>query len=97
MAGVPCPQEEFATNLYAVSISDATGGTPVFFSPPMESPRQWDVVRVRGDMVIEDHDKSRRLVAKEITSIRHGSPIQPVAATATEINAGKHGSQCSPG
>ena len=52
---------------------------------------------VTGDVVIEDHDKSRRLVAREITSIRHGSPIQPVAATATEINAGKHGSQCSPG
>ena len=89
LTGVVLFTEAFAANLYAFSISDATGGTPVFFSPPMESPRQWDVVRVKGDMVIEDHDKTRRLVAKEITSIRHGSPIQPVAATAPEINTGK--------
>ena len=89
LTGVVLHVEAFNTNLYAFSISDETGGAQIFFSPPIESPRQWDVVRVKGDVVIEDHDKSRRLVAREITSIRHGSPIQPVAATAPEINAGK--------
>ena len=89
LTGVVLHTEAFNTNLYAFSISDETGGTPIFFAPPLASPRQWDVVRVKGDVVIEDHDKSRRLVAREITSIRHRSPIQPVAATAPEINAGK--------
>ncbi len=89
LTGVVLHVETFSTNLFAFPISDATGGTPIFFAPPIESPRLWDVVRVKGDMVIEDHDKSRRLVAKEITAIRHGPPIQPVAATAPEINAGK--------
>ena len=89
LTGVVLHVGTFSTNLFAFPISDATGGTPIFFAPPLKSPRQWDVVRVKGDMVIEDHDKSRRLVAKEITAIRHGPPIQPVAATAPEINAGK--------
>ena len=89
LTGVVLHTEQFSTNLLAFSISDETGGTPIFFSPPLAVPSQWDLVRVKGEMVIEDHDKSRRLIAREITSFRHGSPIQPIAATAPEINAGK--------
>ncbi len=70
--------------------SDESYGTSIFYDDTkLSAPQQWDTVRVKGEMIVEDSDKTRRFVAREITSIRHGTPIPPVPATAPEINAGK--------
>ena len=76
---------------FAFVFSDKTDSVPIFYddNTKLPPPRQWDIVRTKGEMIIEPSDKTRRFVAREITRIRHGSPIPPVPATAPEINAGK--------
>ncbi len=72
------------------SFSDESGGTYIFAeAPTLGQLRQWDVIRVKGEMLVADVDKTRRFVAHEVSIIRHGSTIPPVNATAQEINAGK--------
>ena len=76
---------------FAFVFSDKSDSVPIFYDddPEPSPPRQWDIVRTTGEMIIEPSDKTRRFVAHEITPIRHGSPMPPVPATAPEINAGK--------
>ncbi len=76
---------------FAFVFSDKSDSVPIFYDddPKRSPPRQWDIVRTKGEMIIEPSDKTRRFVAHEITPIRHGSPMPPVPATAPEINAGK--------
>ena len=69
---------------------DDSGGVFVFADTRLPSElRQWDVVRVKGEMVVAESDKTRRFVSKEVEVLRHGDPIPPVDATAHEINAGE--------
>ena len=76
---------------FAFVFSDQTDSVPIFYddNTKRSPPRQWDIVRTKGEMIIEPSDKTRRFVAHEIIPIRHGSPMPPVPATAPEINAGK--------
>lgn len=71
-------------------LSDDTGGVPIFLgaSPP-SGMRQWDIVRVKGEMLVFDDDKTRRFVAREIEVLRHGNPVPLVDATVQEINSGR--------
>ena len=73
-----------------IEFTDDSDSVPIFYDgtvlPP---PRQWDVVRIKGEMIIEPSDKTRRFVAREITPFKQRAPIPPVPATALEINAGK--------
>ena len=72
------------------SFSDESGGTYIFAeASTLRRIQQWDVVHIKGEMLIADEDKTRRFVSHEVSVIRHGSPIPPVNATAQEINAGK--------
>ena len=72
------------------AFADKSGGTDIFIGTP--TPKtflQWDIVRIKGEMIITNHDWTRRFVAQQITLLRHGQPIPPVTATAQEVNAGK--------
>ena len=72
------------------AFADKSGGTDIFIETP--TPKtflQWDIVRIKGEMIITNHDWTRRFVAQQITLLRHGQPIPPVTATAQEVNAGK--------
>ena len=73
------------------TFADDTGGAHIFVGTihPAEA-RQWDVVRVKGEMIVAGEDKTRRFVSHEVEILRHGAPVPPVDATATEISAGKH-------
>lgn len=73
-----------------LSFSDESGGTYIFTdAPALKSLRQWDAVRIKGEMLIADADKTRRFVSHEIEVLRHGQPIPPVDATAQDVNGGK--------
>ena len=72
------------------AFADKSGGSLVFRNEPDSSGiRTWDVVRVKGEMLIADNDKTRRLLTHEVEVLRHGLPIPPVNATVQEVNAGK--------
>ena len=72
------------------TFSDETGGIPIFpgISPP-SGMRQWDIVHVKGEMLVFDDDKTRRFVAREIEVLRHGKPVPPVDVTVPEISSGR--------
>ena len=73
-----------------IVFADDTGGIS-FFSPrslPSEL-RQWDAVRVKGEIIVADRDKTRRAVLHEVEILGHGDPVPPIDATANEINTGK--------
>lgn len=70
---------------------DNTGGISFFAQSLNRSKlRQWDVVRAKGEILVADHDKTRRAVLREVEIIRHGKPIPPIDATAPEILTGKY-------
>ena len=72
------------------SFSDDSGGTYIFSDTATLRPlRQWDVVRVKGEMLIAPQDKTRRIVSNDIKVLRHGSPAQPVNATIQGVNKGE--------
>ena len=72
------------------AFADKSGGSLVFRNAPDSSGiRTWDVVRVKGEMLIADNDKTRRLVAREVEVLRHGLPVPPVNATVQDVNTGK--------
>ncbi len=72
------------------AFSDDTGGISLFAdSRPPANLRQWDAVRVKGEMIVADSDKTRRFVAHEVEVRGHGSPIPTIDATAQEIINGK--------
>ena len=70
--------------------SDDTGGISIFADATLPAEfRQWDVVRVKGEMLVADNDKTRRFVSHKVEILRHGEPVPPIDATAHEINLGK--------
>ena len=70
--------------------SDGTGGISVFPEvPPSSELRQWDGVRVMGEMIIFGSDKSRRFISRKIEVLRHGVPIPPLDATVKDVEAGR--------
>ena len=73
------------------TFADDTGGANIFVGALHSAEvRQWDVVRVKGEMIVAGEDKTRRFVSHEVEILRHGTPVPPVDATATEISTGKH-------
>ncbi len=71
--------------------SDDTGGISIFSNATLPDEfRQWDVVRVKGVMLVADNDKTRRFVSHKVEVLRHGEPVPPIDATAHEINMGKY-------
>ena len=70
--------------------SDDTGGISIFADATLPAEfRQWDVVRVKGEMLVADNDKTRRFVSHAVEILRHGESVPPIDATADEINTGK--------
>ena len=71
-------------------LSDGTGGTPIIPEGSLSSRmKQWDVVRVTGEMLIVDSDKSRRFVSHKIEILRHGVPIPPMDASVKDVETGR--------
>ena len=53
------------------SFSDESGGTYIFAeASTLRQIQQWDVVHVKGEMLIADEDKTRRFVSHEVSVIR---------------------------
>lgn len=72
-----------------VDFADSTGGTPIFPAAPLPAElRQWDFVRVRGEIIVAEN-KTRRVVSRKVEIIRHGDPVAPIDATAHDIASGK--------
>ena len=74
------------------AFADRTGGSQIVADVPLPAElRQWDEVRVAGEMRLTDADKTRtrRLLSREVEILRHGAPLPPVDATVQEINAGR--------
>ena len=53
------------------TFADDTGGAHIFVGAihPAEA-RQWDVVRVKGEMIVAGEDKTRRFVSQEVEILR---------------------------
>ena len=70
--------------------SDSTGGIMIFHERPLSSGmKPWDFVRVTGEMLIFNPDKSRRFVSSKIETLRHGVTLPPVDASAKDVEAGR--------
>ena len=71
------------------AFSDGTGGIPIFSEVPLSpSIKRWDAVRVTGDMMIANSDKTRRFVSRKIEILRHGVPIPPMDASVKDVETG---------